>query len=472
MSRLLVAVFSDLESHSVQWSRMPSDRMVKLVSEYRHLAESMASQHGCLHRNFIGDGHLFLFENPDAAIQFGFRLIQGWRGGEPFAVATGLPALPLRVGCHFGECVALESDAWIGRGITLAKRVETVAAPDALYVTESVLSIIDLPLYGFEEAGGHALKGDHLPTRTLYRITSVNGDALVARTPDEMTAEGWFLRGVSLAGSAAQGTLEEAECYKQALRLRENYPEAHNNLAVNLRESGDLDGAAAHYRRALHHRPNYPEAHYNYGLLLERTGSMAGAKSHYEEALRLRAEYAEAHHALANLLKRRSDQERAITHYVEATRIRPVYPEAHNDYAIALEDTGQSDVAEDHYKEALAQRPTYKEAHYNYALLLERLDRSSEARQHYEEALRLWPDYPEARNNLAVLLHMAGDLDAAAKEYQRAISLRPNDPEAHYNYGLLLEAKGEAAQAARHIRLARELAPDSEKFNSVLNTPG
>ena len=112
MSRLLAAVFSDLESHSVQWSRMPSERMVQLVSEYRHLAEWMASQHGCLHRNFVGDGHLFLFENPDAAIQFGFRLIQGWHGGEPFAVATGLPALPLRVGCHFGECVALESDAW------------------------------------------------------------------------------------------------------------------------------------------------------------------------------------------------------------------------------------------------------------------------------------------------------------------------------------------------------------------------
>ena len=231
---------------------------------------------------------------------------------------------------------------------------------------------------GFEEAGGHALKGDHLPTRTLYRIISINEDALVAGTPDDMTAERWFLRGVSLAGSANQGTLEEAECYKNALRLRESYPEAHNNLAVNLRESGDLNGAAAHYRRALHHRPHYPDAHYNYGLLLERTGSMTGAKGHYEEALRLRGEYAEAHHALANLLKRRSEFERAITHYVEAIRIRPVYPEAHNNFAIALEDTEQFAMAENHYKEALAQQPTYKGAHYNYALLLERLNRSSE----------------------------------------------------------------------------------------------
>ena len=52
-----------------------------------------------------------------------------------------------------------------------------------------------------------------------------------------MTAERWFLRGVSLAGSANQGTLEEAECYKNALRLRESYPEAHDNLAVKLRKS-------------------------------------------------------------------------------------------------------------------------------------------------------------------------------------------------------------------------------------------
>lgn len=455
MSRLLAAVFSDLESHTVQWTRTSNDAMVRLLSDYRHLAEGLASQHGCLHRNFTGDGHLFLFENPDAAIQFGFRLLAAWRTRE---------GAPMRVGCHFGECVALEADAWVGRGIALAKRVESAAAPNSLYVTESVLSIVDLPLYAFEEAGGHALKGDHLPSRTLYRITALaaEGDA----PPQEMTAERWFLRGAGLAGGP-----EEAECYRKALRLRPNYPEAHNNLAVLLRESGDLVAAAEHYRQALALRPDYPEAHYNYGLLLDRTGRTAGARQRYEEALRLRPDYPEAHHALANLLKSRGEAA-ALGHYREALRARPVYPEAHNDLAIALEDAGRPEEAEAHYREALRQSPTYKEAHYNFALLLEGLGRPEEARRHYEEALRLWPDYPEARNNLAVLLHTCGELEAAAEHYRRAVGLRPNDPEVHHNYALLLDATGRAEEAARHFAVARELAPEAERFRSVLDTPG
>jgi tetratricopeptide (TPR) repeat protein len=456
MSRLLAAVFSDLASHTVQWSRTSNDAMVRLLSDYRRLAEGLASQHGCLHRNFTGDGHLFLFENPDAAIQFAVRLVEAWQ-----ARADGAP---MRVGCHFGECVALESDAWVGRGIALAKRVESAAAPNSLYVTESVLSIVDLPLYAFEEAGSHVLKGDHLPSRTLYRITAIAADGAA---PQEMTAERWFLRGVGLAGGA-----EEAECYRNALRLRPDYPEAHNNLAVLLREAGELVAAAEHYRQALALRPDYPEAHYNYGLLLDRTGRASGARQRYEEALRLRPDYPEAHHALANLLKSRGEAPAALAHYREALRIRPVYPEAHNDLAIALEDSGRPEEAETHYREALRQCPSYKEAHYNCALLLEGLGRPAEARGHYEEALRLWPDYPEARNNLAVLLHTQGELDEAAGHYQRAIALRPNDPEVHHNYALLLEATGRGGEAARHFGIARELAPDSERFRSVLDTPG
>ncbi len=470
MSRLLAAVFTDLESHTLQWSRTPNELMVKLLSEYRHLAEGLASQYGSLHRNFTGDGHLFLFENPDAAIQFGFRLLKGWSSGAPSAASQEVN-VPMRVGCHFGECVSLENDAWIGRGIALAKRVESAAAPNTLYVTESVLSIIDLPLYTFEEAGGHALKGDHLPSRTLYRITSISEEGLLSRAPHGMTAERWFLRGVGLAGAAGKEGLAEADCYRNALRLRPNYPEAHNNLGVILREAGDLVTAAEHYREAIQFRPDYPEAHYNYGLLLERTGRANGAKQRYEEALRLRPDYPEAHHALANLLKSRSDLQGAVHHYQEALCLRPVYPEAHNNFAIALEDVGEVQKAEEHYREALQQCPTYKEAHYNYALLLETLGRTVEARQHYEDALRLWPDYPEAHNNLAVLLHIVGEVEEAAEHYRKAIKLRPNDAEVHYNYALLLKATGQSNEGAKHFRIAQELVPDSEKFQSVLNTP-
>ena len=56
-----------------------------------------------------------------------------------------------------------------------------------------------------------------------------------------------------LCRAVASDWSEEVECYRQALRLRPNYPEAHNNLAIL-------------YAEALRLWPQYPEGHYNYGI--------------------------------------------------------------------------------------------------------------------------------------------------------------------------------------------------------------
>ena len=37
----------------------------------------------------------------------------------------------------------------------------------------------------------------------------------------------------------------------EALRLRPDYPEPHNNLAILLQGKGDLDGAEVHYQETL-----------------------------------------------------------------------------------------------------------------------------------------------------------------------------------------------------------------------------
>ncbi|MFQ5954586.1 MAG: tetratricopeptide repeat protein [Kiloniellales bacterium] len=473
MGSYLVAVFSDLERHSDVWARTPRDEMVAVIAEYRFLAESMAAQYGSLHFNFTGDGHLFLYESADAAVQFGLRLIDRWTQDEGSVSAErDLPRIPLRLGCHFGECTRLDdSDAWIGRAINLAKRVEGVAEANALFVTENVLELVDLPMYRFEAAGSHALQGDHLPQRVLYRIAALDEAALAAKPSEELTAEAWFLKGVGLIGTAKENSQEEQDCYRQALRVRPDYPEAHNNLAILLRAGGDDIGAAKHYREALRLRPDSAEAHYNYALLLESRASMPGAMQHYREALRLRPDYVDAHHSYANLMKARGELASAEEHYQAALRLRPGHPEVHNNYAILLEDKGEPGQAEAHYREALRLRPDYKEAHYNYAILLDHKGELEAAQTHYEAALRLWPDFPEAHNNLAILLQGKGELAAAEEHYREALRLRPDDPETHYNFALVLKAKGDAAAAEEHFRIAYELAPEVPTFQSAIEPP-
>ena len=470
MSRYFAVVFSDLVRHTDEWGRLPRDKMVGLIAEYRYIAESLAGQYGCHYREWAGDGHMFLFESADAAAQFGLKLIESWRiGSETLPGLRDLPRLPLRLGCHFGECTPLDGEGWVGRGNAIAKRVESEAESDMMLVSESVFDLLDLPLYEVEEAGERELKGDHLHARRLYRIAGFRQDALEAKPPTELGAEEWFLRGVSLVGTAREWSDEEAECYREALRLRPDYAEARNNLAVLLRARGEVAEAAKHYQEALRARPDYPEGHCNYAALLASRGSVAGAATHYEEALHLRPDYADAHHGYATLLKLRGDVAGADSHYRDALRLRPDYPEAHNNLAVLLEERGDPERAAEHYREALRLRPDYAEAHYNYALLLESRRDVAGAEAHYREALRLRPDYPEAHNNLAVLLHLRGQLEEAERHYLETLEARPEDPEAHYNYALLLRAQGDEPEAERHFRTARELAPDSERFRSTVD---
>ncbi|MDQ2911022.1 MAG: tetratricopeptide repeat protein [Actinomycetota bacterium] len=469
MTRYLAVVFSDLVRHSESWTRLPREKMVALLAEYRYIAESLAGQYGCLYREWAGDGHMFLFESADAAAQFGLKLIESWRiGSESLPSLAAFPHLPLRLGCHFGECTSLNGEGWIGRGNAVAKRVESQAEFDSLYVTENVLDLLDLPLYEYKSAGACSLKGDHLPTRTLYRLLRFDEALLEARPWEQLRAEDWFLKAVALIGTPEENSEREAEGYREALRLRPDYAEAHNNYAILLRARGQAAEAAKHYHEALRVRPDYPEAHYNYAAMLAARGSTAGAAEHYREALRLRPDYVDAHHGYANLLGGRGELEQAVEHYREALRLRPEYPEAHNNYAILLETLGDYERAAEHFREALRLRPGYPQAHYNYALLLESRDDSAGAEEHYHEAMRLWPGYGEAHNNLAILLQQRGDASGAEEHYRLALEVRPHDPETHYNLALLLRAMGDAEAAERHFRTAYELAPDVPIFRSTL----
>jgi hypothetical protein len=145
-------------------------------------------------------------------------------------------------------------------------------------------------------SGVHAVKGDgmtpqpnfladawaqhqarNLPeARRLYRL-----DLQV----DAGNADGWCLLGIVCR---ALGDSAEAEvCYREALRLRPDYPEALINLGNALIGMGRAAEAVPLYQRVLNLRSHDVSARNSLGAALRSLGRPEEALAHYREALRL-----------------------------------------------------------------------------------------------------------------------------------------------------------------------------------------
>jgi tetratricopeptide (TPR) repeat protein len=87
------------------------------------------------------------------------------------------------------------------------------------------------------------------------------------------------VRGTPPAAAAGPAELAKAIAeYREAIRLKPDYAEAHNNLGNALAGKGQLDKAIAEFREAIRLKPDYPLAHCNLGHALRQQGR-------FEEAL-------------------------------------------------------------------------------------------------------------------------------------------------------------------------------------------
>jgi tetratricopeptide (TPR) repeat protein len=189
--------------------------------------------------------------------------------------------------------------------------------------------------------------------------------------------------------------------YEQALQLKPDFADAHNNLGIALLQAGKVNDAIGHYQQALRIQPDLAEAHNNLGTALRQVGKLEEAIRHYEQAVRIKPDYVDALNDLGGALLQVGRVQEAISHLQEALRIQPDSPGSHFDLANALLLAGNVQDAISHYKQALLLKPDYVQAHNNLGDALLQVGRAQEAISHFQEALRIQPDLAAAKHNLA-----------------------------------------------------------------------
>ncbi len=231
---------------------------------------------------------------------------------------------------------------------------------------------------------------------------------------------------------------EAAEVYRKAVRLRPGYAKAYDNLGNALRDAGKLDDAEAAYREAVRLRPEWAEAHNNLGHLLTRRGKLSDAEESLGVALKCRPGYPEALNNLGIAQAQGCRFEAAEVSFRQAIRLRPDYPEAHNNLGNALGSRGKREEAVASYREAIRLSPSYAKAHHNLGRAQAGLGRHAEAESSFRESLRLQPGEAGVINDLGIALAATGRLEEAAEAYREAIRIRPDHAEAHNNLGNVL----------------------------------
>tara|TARA_Y100001968_G_scaffold35509_1_gene27188 strand:- start:1432 stop:3048 length:1617 start_codon:yes stop_codon:yes gene_type:complete len=150
--------------------------------------------------------------------------------------------------------------------------------------------------------------------------------------------------------------------FKEALKLKHDYPQAHYNLGNILKEQGDTNGAIDSYQQAIKYKHDYPQAHYNLGNTLKEKGDLNGAIASYQQALKYKHDYPEAHCNLGVALEEQGDLNGAIASCQQALKYKHDYPEAHCNLGVALEEQGDLNGAIASYQQALRYKPDYPEA--------------------------------------------------------------------------------------------------------------
>lgn len=271
----------------------------------------------------------------------------------------------------------------------------------------------------------------------------------LAQAPEDV---GWL--NIAAACARALGLHGPAETYwREAIRLRPGYAEAHNNLGILLKELKRPAEAESCYRAAIAFRPDYVEAHNNLALLLTEAGRRGEAETCYCRALELRPDSIEIGLNLVALLQERRDWDEVVACCQRVLERQPGCAEAYNGMGLALKELKRHGEAEASYRQALALRPDYVAALGNLGGMLNELKRRDEAEPYLRRAVALNPNIPEVHYNLGVLFYGTRRYDEAEACYRRALELRPGYVGAEWNLSALLLLLGRFEEGWRRYEI-------------------
>jgi adenylate cyclase len=169
--RMTAVLLADVVGYSRLMSTDEEATHVMLAECFGSLIEPKISEHGGHLIRSSGDGLLVEFDSALDAVRCGIEIQQ-----ELTTRNAGVGAehrFQMRIGVNAGDVIVDERDIY-GNSVNIAARLETLAEPGDLFVTNTVRDqLLGHPDLAFEDRGRHRLKNIDPPIQ-VFRVTHAN----------------------------------------------------------------------------------------------------------------------------------------------------------------------------------------------------------------------------------------------------------------------------------------------------------
>jgi len=175
----LVVLFTDIQGYSKKAQVLTPQQVSSLIQDYEKLLLAHTEAHRGELVKRMGDGHMFVFHEPLAAVLTAIRLQKSLKRFNRYREENS--KVVIRIGVHCGKVVRKEQGDILGNTVNIASRLESSATPGSVLVSEQVYEKVKDYVHA-REIGRITVKNISEPIR-VYEPYEVVLDLPVALDP-------------------------------------------------------------------------------------------------------------------------------------------------------------------------------------------------------------------------------------------------------------------------------------------------
>jgi TolB-like protein/class 3 adenylate cyclase/Tfp pilus assembly protein PilF len=495
------------------------DRVINLKAILTEIIEPLTREYGGSVFKEAGDLALSRFDNVVAAVRCAAALRDAIM--EKNQAITPERRIAIRIGINLGNIIAEESDVF-GDAVNIAARLEAIAEPGSIYVSDAVYDqVANVVDFQFENLGPKELKNIRRQV-TVWRMAGATADwpddvdPWLTASSDEFANRRAIavLPFVNFSGDPEQeyfadGITEDIISMLAGWRafpvIARHSTFTYKGQTVDIkkvaRELGAfyvVEGSVRKSGRRVRVTAQLIRADTNHHIIAERydrdltdlfqlqdeiVTAIAGAiepellkfeRERIAERPQLKEDAYELyqHGMFHHYRQNKENNLEAQAYFRRALVIDAQYTQATTALAIAVLNAGYlgwSDSAERNFTESLelAQRaialdPRYPNAHFALALISMWLGHTERAAAEFKEAIKLNPSFAAAHAVLGAVLNFQGQSEEGVESVDKGIRLSPSDPRLF----IWLSGLAAAHYQLRHYSQAVEIARRSWTLNN------